>query len=83
MNTSVSVKYLRQHLSAIADKAEEGETFDVYRRSNFSFKIVPSGSSVDENWETVIDFTENGKRVEIYEALDVLKKMNHPSYRDF
>ena len=78
MDDTISIKNLRENLSDVADKAENGKCFTVVRRSKLSFKIVPFTSDADEKWETVVDFTEGGKKsgVKIDDALKVLKKMN-------
>ena len=59
--TDISIRDLRQNLSTVADKVESGEQFDVYRRSKPAFKIVSVDTPLDDDWETVIDFTEGGK----------------------
>jgi len=70
----IAIKNLRSSLSSIADEVEfRGKSFQVFRRSKPSFKIVPIEAEVSE-WETVVDFTtENGKGISIEKALDVLK----------
>ena len=71
---SLSIKELRTMLAEAADTVESGKTLKVYRRSKPSFKIVPFDTATDEQWETVIDFTDNGKQqgLNIKEALKSL-----------
>ena len=59
--TDISIRDLRQNLATVADKVDAGEQFEVYRRSKPAFKIVPVDTPIDDEWETVIDFTEGGK----------------------
>lgn len=58
---TASIKDLRQNLAEFADAAEKGEIITVFRRSKASFKIVPVDINT-EQWETVVDFTENGTK---------------------
>jgi antitoxin (DNA-binding transcriptional repressor) of toxin-antitoxin stability system len=57
-----SIKHFRQHLSEYADIVESGEAITVFRRSKAVFKVVPINTETDEQWETVIDFTEGGNK---------------------
>lgn len=78
MNHTISVKELRTRLADIADQVENGESFTVVRRSKIAFKIVPASHEADNGqWETVIDFTEGGKKEgeKIEDVLNTLKKM--------
>ena len=79
MANDISIKELRKQLSNVADRAEQGETFRVIRRSKPSFVIM----KIDEDdlghvWETVIDFTEDGKKtgVPLKAALKALRTLN-------
>ena len=78
MSKSISIKELRENLAGIADRVAEGESFEVIRRSKPAFKIVPSGTETDEKWETVIDFTEGGKKkgMPAKDFIRVLKEVN-------
>jgi antitoxin (DNA-binding transcriptional repressor) of toxin-antitoxin stability system len=71
---TISIKNLRASLSNIADEVEfRGKSFQVFRRSKPSFKIVPIDAEVNE-WETVVDFTtENGEGIDINQALEILE----------
>ena len=63
MPKDISIKELRTNLADYADRAERGESFRVIRRSKPSFFIVSIDAvTVEENWETVVDFTEGGKK---------------------
>ena len=80
MPKDISIKELREHLSDVADRAERGETFRVIRRSKPSFIIMRiDDDDSDEGWETVVDFTDGGKRkgVSAEEVLKEFKKLGH------
>jgi antitoxin (DNA-binding transcriptional repressor) of toxin-antitoxin stability system len=71
----MSIKELRQQLADVADRAEQGETFRIIRRSKPSFIIMKVDAEMpEEGWETVVDFTEGGKTVGM-PAKDVVKMM--------
>ncbi len=79
MNTTISIKELRNNMSAIANRAEEGNIFVVIRHSKPSFKIIPYAvESDDGEWETVVDFTEGGKKkgAKIEDVLKAFKRLN-------
>lgn len=62
MPRDISIKELRSNLAAIADRVEKGESYRVIRRSKPSFYIMKIGAETpEEDWETVVDFTEGGK----------------------
>lgn len=66
MNT-ISIKNLRENLPSVANAAEKGESFIVYRRSKPCFRIEPIFDEVDpeedeKGWTTIVDFTDGGKR---------------------
>ena len=71
---TIAIKNLRASLSKIADEVEfRGKSFQVFRRSKPSFKIVPVDTEVNE-WDTVVDFTaKNGEGLDIEKALEILK----------
>lgn len=78
MPKDVSIKELRQNLSKFADRVERGESFRVIRRSKPSFIIVNVDEEMlEEGWETVVDFTDGGKRtgVPIEDVMKVIKKI--------
>jgi len=75
--TTIAIKDFRNNLSSFADKAEKGESFIVFRRSKPAFKVVPVEIETDEKWETVIDFTQKGKKSgeKIEDVISVLENM--------
>lgn len=80
MPKDISIKQLRENLSDVADRAEKGESFRVIRRSKPSFMIMNLDmDDGEEGWETVVDFTDGGKRkgVSAKEVLKELKKLGH------
>lgn len=78
MNKNISIKNFRTNLAEIADEIEDGNTYVIIRRSKPSFKVVPITSDNDEEWETVVDFTDGGKSngAKIEDVLAILKKLN-------
>lgn len=78
MKETISIKELRNNMAVIASKVEKGESYIVIRRSKPSFKIVPYSYEDENDWETVIDFTDNGKKkgARITDVLKALKKLN-------
>ena len=79
MSKDISIKEFRAHLADIADRVEKGEAFRVIRRSKPAFYVVKmTEDSPEEEWETIIDFTEGGKKkgVSAKRVLQVLRKMN-------
>ncbi len=78
MTKDISIKELRMHLSDIANSVEKGETFRVIRRSKPSFYIVKIDSEVpEEDWETVVDFTNDGKKagMPVEDVVKIIKKI--------
>lgn len=77
MTNSISIKQFRNNMAKIATEAEKGSSFIVIRRSKPSFKIVPFNGE-DDGWETVVDFTEKGKKTgeNIKDVLKALRKLN-------
>lgn len=78
MPKDISIKDLRKNLADVADSVEKGESYRVIRRSKPSFYIVKIDSEQpDDNWETVVDFTENGKKtgMPIKDVMNMLKKI--------
>jgi antitoxin (DNA-binding transcriptional repressor) of toxin-antitoxin stability system len=55
MNNIISLKSLRQDVQGYADKVKKGKEFIVLKKNKPIFKLTPVE---DENWETLIDFTE-------------------------
>ncbi len=76
--TTIAIKDLRKNLAQIANHAQEGKSYTVYRHSKPSFKIVPIDTPTDEKWETVIDFTNQGKKAgePIEDVISALENMN-------
>ncbi len=78
MPKDISIKDLRENLSSVADCVENGESYRVIRRSKPLFYIVKIDSEApEENWETIVDFTEGGKTkgVAIEEVVKEMKKI--------
>lgn len=75
MPRDISIKELRQNLSRVADRVEKGESFRVIRRSRPAFIIMKIDAEMpEEQWETVVDFTDGG-RTKGVPLEDVLKAM--------
>ena len=78
MPKDISIKELRENLSKVADRAESGETFRVIRRSKPAFFIMNIDlDTSEEGWETVVDFTDGGKRrgMPAKDVLKIIKKV--------
>jgi len=78
MPTDISIKELRENLSDIATRVEQGESFRVIRRSKPSFVIVSIDTDVSkEGWETVVDFTDGGKSagMPVEDVMKIVKKI--------
>ena len=78
MPKDISIKELRQNLSRIADRAENGESFRVIRRSKPAFIIMKVDAEIPEDkWETVVDFTDGGRTrgVPLEEVMKEMKKL--------
>ncbi len=63
MPKDVPIKEFRDNLADYANRIEAGESFRVIRRSKPSFIVmhVNGDGENDEQWETIVDCTENGK----------------------
>lgn len=72
---SIGIKDLRHSIASVADEVEQKNTvFQVLRRSRPSFKIVPISTVVEEEWETVVDFTtEKNDGMSVQDALNTLE----------
>ena len=55
MSKIIGLKDFRQNVSVYADGVREGKSFIVVRRSRPIFRI---SKPLEEEWETVIDFTK-------------------------
>lgn len=55
MKNIVGLKELRQNMSQYIAEVKKGKSFIVVRRSRPAFKI--SSPELEEQWETVVDFT--------------------------
>lgn len=78
MAKDISMKELRARLADVADRVEHGESFRVIRRSRPSFIIMNvNAEAPEEGWETVVDFTNGGKKVgmPVKEVIKIIKKM--------
>lgn len=78
MPKDISIKELRQNLSTVADRVEQGESFRIIRRSKPSFFIINIDAEVpEEGWETVVDFTDGGKTkgVAIEDVMKEIRKL--------
>lgn len=78
MAKDISMKELRAHLADVADRVEHGESFRVIRRSRPSFIIMNINAEVpEEGWETVVDFTNGGKKVgmPVMDVVKIIKKI--------
>lgn len=78
MPKDISIKELRENLSDVADQVERGETFRVIRRSKPSFILMNIDiDNAEEGWETVVDFTDGGKRrgMPAKDVLKIIKKI--------
>lgn len=78
MPKDISIKDLRKNLSTVASEVEKGESYRVIRRSKPSFYIVKIDSETpEEGWETVVDFTNGGKKagMPIADVMKVMKKI--------
>jgi len=85
MQKDISIKEFRGNLAEVANRVEAGETFRVIRRSKPVFIVMKIGAEApDETWETVVDFTEGGKRAGMpaAEALKRLKKLHRAHGQD-
>ncbi len=71
----VGLKELRENIDTYITEVGKGKSFVVVRKSRPIFKIVPS--ELEEQWETVADFTRISKRgVSAAAILKELKKLN-------
>lgn len=78
MPKDISIKKLRENLSDVADLVEKGESFRVIRRSKPSFFIVKiDAEAPEEEWETVVDFTDGGKKtgMPVKDVMKIIKKI--------
>ncbi|MEK7562939.1 MAG: type II toxin-antitoxin system Phd/YefM family antitoxin [Patescibacteria group bacterium] len=78
MPKDISIKELRQNLAQVADRVEKGESFRVIRRSKPSFIIMKVDAEMpEEQWETVVDFTDGGKTkgVPLKEVIKEMQKL--------
>lgn len=72
MKSIIGVKELRENLEVYEKQVKQGRSFIVMKRSKPIFKIAPV---IDEEWETVIDFTQFRKQgISVDELLQKLKK---------
>lgn len=81
MPKDISIKEFRAHLATYADRVEDGEMFRVIRHSKPSFilmKVDPDAATSEQEWETIIDFTDAGEShgVALKDVLKTLRKIN-------
>jgi len=75
MNNIIGLKELRENIDKYITQIKKGESFLVVRKSKPVFKII--SPLVEENWETVADFTTINKNgVSAKDILRVLQKIN-------
>ena len=73
MEKIVGLKDLRENLNKYASEVKRGKNLIIVRRSKPLFKIVP----LEEEWETVIDFTEiNPRGVDARDVIAALEKLD-------
>ncbi len=83
MPKDISIKELRANLADIADCVEKGESYRVIRRSKPSFIIMKiDAEAPEEGWETVVDFTDNGKSagMPIENVMKIMKKIRRSKH---
>lgn len=68
---TVGLKELRENTEQYIKRVQKGDSFVVFRRSQPIFKLSPADE--EEQWETVVDFTQINK--EGVSARDVLKTL--------
>jgi prevent-host-death family protein len=72
MNTTVSLKELREQFPKYIKAISQGQSFTVVKRSKPIFQLNPI--SDDGDWQTIADFTTiNNKGVDANEVLAVLE----------
>lgn len=76
-NRIVGLKELRENMEEYIEAVERGEKVTVVRRSKPVF-VLQHPDDDEDQWETVIDFTEGGTRpgVSAKELLETMKRMN-------
>ena len=57
MENIIGLKELRENVASYVAEVKKGHSFIVVRRSKPIFKITPPDGE-NEQWETVVDFTE-------------------------
>ncbi len=82
MNTTITLKQLRNDLPAVIEAVSKGRHFTVIKRSRPVFEITPPE---DEGWE--FDFTENGypngiPASELYRIMVDYKRDNPDKFDD-
>ena len=73
----VGLKELRENMEEYIEAVERGEKVTVVRRSKPVF-VLQHPDDDEDQWETVIDFTEGGTRpgVDAREVLAAIKKLD-------
>ena len=80
MAKTIAIKDFRNNISSIADKVQKGQEFIVLRHSKPAFKVVQVDVDDDDDgsWETLIDFTDGGKKrgVPVEDVLKAFKRLD-------
>jgi prevent-host-death family protein len=77
MNKIVGLKEFRENVSEIVSEVKKGRSFTVVKRSKPIFKVSPL--DVEEEWETVVDFTEfNKEGIPARQLLNYLRNGQNP-----
>ena len=76
-NTIIGLKELRLNTQKYINRLNKGESFTVVRRSKPVFRVTPFDEEDDSLWETVVDFTDGGKRrgMPADDVLKIIKKI--------
>jgi antitoxin (DNA-binding transcriptional repressor) of toxin-antitoxin stability system len=71
----VALKELRENMEEYITRIDNGESFTVIKRSRPVFRLSPVDT--EDDWETVVDFTEIHKQgVPSREVLSMLKELH-------
>lgn len=77
MQNIIGLKELRENVGKYAKQVASGKSFIVVKQSKPIFQISPVSELLleDAGWETVIDFTDKGKKsgVEVGKFIKMLK----------
>jgi hypothetical protein len=80
MEKLIGLKEFRENVDAVIKKVNHGQSFIILKKSKPIFKvskIVPAiDLSSEDDWETIADFTEGGKKTGV-EAGKLIKLMQN------